>query len=476
MPRADHSSLRFTCLIGLLLAGATALAQPAIQSPAPAPLPSWAVLVLKPVGADRVRPVTGVVVSAQGLVIVPQDFAAPGDQIIILDGGTDIAANGRAATITQQIPDAALSVLYAPALKRQPASLAAAPLANGAPIRLAAFPPAELIAQGVAPVSVSTRVSIANALAKAGEEAPAPLPPTPVTALPNVTGPLLDECGNLVGFSSADGVQSMDSTRTPAFLWQNDLLRVLQSLSLDLQERPCPATDVSATAGLPPPAQSPEGMQRDDISAAQGNAAEAGATNGIEVPALTSEPSPMVARSRWLPWFALLLAVLLAGPIWFFLRRRVNSRNRKLLLPGGDMSARKHEITASLASGPESGEGAEQTDSVLEISGRLSDGAPFLSSCRVNSAAIDVVIGRGGADIVIDSQDVQRQHARLSGSNEMLTISDLGSSRGTWINRVPCLKGEIMFVAAEDTIFLGDVSIQVRIRPVQVADAGISTD
>jgi hypothetical protein len=49
----------------------------------------------------------------------------------------------------------------------------------------------------------------------------------------------------------------------------------------------------------------------------------------------------------------------------------------------------------------------------------------------------------------------------------MLTISDLGSSRGTWINRVPCLNREIMFIAAEDTIFLGDVSFQVTVRPGQ---------
>ena len=49
------------------------------------------VLVLQPVSIDRVRPVTGVVISASGLVIVPLDFAAPGDQIIILSIATDMA-------------------------------------------------------------------------------------------------------------------------------------------------------------------------------------------------------------------------------------------------------------------------------------------------------------------------------------------------------------------------------------------------
>jgi FHA domain len=107
----------------------------------------------------------------------------------------------------------------------------------------------------------------------------------------------------------------------------------------------------------------------------------------------------------------------------------------------------------------------EPSDCVLEINGNLPNGKPFQASCNVRSAAVDAVIGRGGGDITIDSQDVQRAHARIGGSVGMLTITDLGSSRGTWINRVPCLKGEIMFIGPDDLIFLGDVSFRIMVQP-----------
>jgi hypothetical protein len=101
---------------------------------------------------------------------------------------------------------------------------------------------------------------------------------------------------------------------------------------------------------------------------------------------------------------------------------------------------------------------------LLEIHGRMPDGTAFTRSCQVNAAAIHVVIGRSSGDILIDSAEVHREHAVLSGSAEQLTVSDLGSTRGTWINRVPCLKGEIMFVGPDDTLFLGDVSFQLHVK------------
>jgi pSer/pThr/pTyr-binding forkhead associated (FHA) protein len=102
---------------------------------------------------------------------------------------------------------------------------------------------------------------------------------------------------------------------------------------------------------------------------------------------------------------------------------------------------------------------------VLEISGRLPNGTPFSRSCEVSAAAINAVIGRGPVDLVIDSQGVHREHASLGGSADLMTITDLGSPHGTWINRVPCLKGEIMFIGPEDMIFLGDVSFRILVRP-----------
>lgn len=457
MTHSAKSGLLFC--VCLMLATSLCLAQSSAGEgrPATAALPAWAVLVLKPVGTDRVRPITGVVVSEQGLVLVPLDFAAPGDQIIVLDGGTDIVVNGRAATIRQQMPEAGLALLSAPALSRRPASLPLAPLADGDEVRLAAFPPAELIAQGAAPVSEVTQVSISQSLAEDGGKA---MVVETAKALPNVTGPLLDRCGNLAGFSSADGVQSMDTTRAPTYLWTDDLLRLSQRLQLEMIQAPCPASALAAAEESKSPAETANPQADTTVPAAEDGQAAGAADTAL--PKSLEGPSPSVRQGGWLLWPGLMALVVLTGMAWRVFRRR------KISSPGSESPGSARATAAEPGpTAPGSNSRPEQTDCVLEISGRLPDGAPFISSCDVNGAAINVVIGRGRADISIDSKDVHREHARLSGSAEMLTISDLGSARGTWINRVPCLKGEIMFIGADDTIFLGDVSFQVVVRPRQ---------
>ena len=105
-----------------------------------------------------------------------------------------------------------------------------------------------------------------------------------------------------------------------------------------------------------------------------------------------------------------------------------------------------------------------RADSIVKIIGNLPNGKPFQASGGVTAAAVNIVIGRESADIVIDSSELDRQHIRLGGSGDMLTISDLGSSRGTWINAVPCLKGEIMYITPGDTIYLGNVSFTIAVH------------
>src|SRR5690554_3317942 len=53
------------------------------------------VLVLKLVSATHVQPATGVVVSADGLVMVSSEFIADGDEVVVMDGCTDISTYAR---------------------------------------------------------------------------------------------------------------------------------------------------------------------------------------------------------------------------------------------------------------------------------------------------------------------------------------------------------------------------------------------
>ena len=94
----------------------------------PGSMPAWTVPVLRLVSATHVEPTTGVVLSDTGLVLVPEDFAGTGDEIIVLDGGTDIIRNGRPARIEQKFRLEGLQVLSVEGLKRQGVTLAASRL------------------------------------------------------------------------------------------------------------------------------------------------------------------------------------------------------------------------------------------------------------------------------------------------------------------------------------------------------------
>ena len=101
----------------------------------------------------------------------------------------------------------------------------------------------------------------------------------------------------------------------------------------------------------------------------------------------------------------------------------------------------------------------------MTLRGQFSDGREFESSCPVSRDAVNVVIGRGGADLRINSAAISRRHAALSGAGDELTVTDLGSNNGTRINGVPCLEGEIMYVEPGDTLAMGDAWFTIEIVP-----------
>jgi pSer/pThr/pTyr-binding forkhead associated (FHA) protein len=87
----------------------------------------------------------------------------------------------------------------------------------------------------------------------------------------------------------------------------------------------------------------------------------------------------------------------------------------------------------------------------------------FKRYCVINTQQVNVVIGRGDADINIKHPVISRSHARLQSDGKYMTLSDLGSSTGTFIKGTPCLQDEVMYIEAEDEIFLGDVRLRFSI-------------
>ena len=452
-------------------------------------MPGWIVPVLRLVSATHVEPTTGVVISDTGLVLVADDFASSGDEIIVLDGGTDIIRNGRPAKIEHQFPAEGLMVLSVRSLERNAARFSFSDLADGSSVRLQAFPPAKLIEQGAAPLDVSATIYILPENNKATLSSDTPLP--------NVTGPILDACGGLTGYSSADGVQSMSTTESPRYHWKNSLLTILKKMQVDIIEMPCEQ--------LPPPVEPEDGTiaeatgepaqelepERVETGVEPTDETETTGEESIEDKPADDEPDleeeslselavlPPIeefgdpadaamdeAEDNGLPaWGWLLASFLLLGAA--FVLHWI--RNNRILQAEAEEQAGQTSSPIVQDSDDEPAYPVPELDSLLVIEGILSDGTKFRHSCKVSRDAINIVFGRGNADINIDSSAISRQHVSLNGTREMLTITDLGSSNGTSINGIPCLEGETMYIEPGDIIILGNARFNYDIIPAEDA-------
>ena len=87
---------------------------------------------------------------------------------------------------------------------------------------MTAFPPAEQIAAGRAATEHLRPRSCVQRERQAFH--------SDESELPNVTGALVDSCGNLVGVSLADDVQSMESSPATRYQWRDTLLLVFTEM------------------------------------------------------------------------------------------------------------------------------------------------------------------------------------------------------------------------------------------------------
>ena len=443
-------------------------------------MPAWVVPVLRLVSSTHVEPTTGLVLSDSGLVLVPMGFASEGDEVIVLDGGTDIVRNGRPAHLKDYFPAEGLQILSVPGLRRQAAPFATESLTDGARVELTAFPPAERIAEGDAPLHTAATVVVFRA-----NGAPAVSGETP---LPNVTGPLLDECGNVAAYSLAHDVQTISSHPGTRYKWCETLLAILTRLGVT----PAPTACRSEAADTVEPAQEeiqpvPEAEApapnepevTEDANAPASDTADEPPEDAVEEPApeqevldldrlppIETDLSPLPEpepRTAW-PWLLLGLALLGAG-VWLHWRRR-----RSAVSESNDSGSGEHTAPA-MDTSDERPAPAPELDRRLVLRGVLADGTPLDARCAVSSRAVNVVVGRGSAaDLVLPSAAISRQHARLNGTPDALTVADLGSSNGTSVNGVPCLEGEILYLEADDVLVLGDAQLSVAFETPEEAD------
>ena len=73
-----------------------------------------------------------------------------------------------------------------------------------------------------------------------------------------------------------------------------------------------------------------------------------------------------------------------------------------------------------------------------------------------------LVLGREGADLVIEDPQVSRRHAAVRPAGDGLEIEDLGSLNGTWVNGAR-VTGKVR-LALGDRVRVGDSSFEVEVE------------
>ncbi|UYN97119.1 MAG: TIR domain-containing protein [Enhydrobacter sp.] len=106
-------------------------------------------------------------------------------------------------------------------------------------------------------------------------------------------------------------------------------------------------------------------------------------------------------------------------------------------------------------------------DRTIRLAGRSRDGAPFELSIRLSQLRMrpdGLVIGRkaGQADLVLAHESVSRRHAVVVSSDGRLTVSDLGSTNGTFVDDKPALRERPAELVRGAVLRLGEVELTVE--------------
>lgn len=465
---------------GVFLAALLGILAPQAPAQQARPLSPSVVLVLKLVSQDRVQPTTGIVMNNDGVVMVPADFISAGAEIIVLDGGADIIKNGRPADIVDVPRANGWALLRVKGLERPGITLSANGLSNASALHLSAFPPAEYIANGVPPLWADVNI-------EAGDERDA-WSVSAQTPLPQLSGPILDECGYLTGVSLSSGAQSIEPGETPVTLFADGLVTTLDALRLEIPAENCtiasnevsgpsqaPATDTAREKTESGQAVQPELLkpevyspfiQRKRLNPFQG---------------ATPPPNPVENRSLWsrlpiwLPLIGLVMFSIFAWKAWFFFRMRrqpattddgrepLNSGLQSIVFESEDSDSRIRSAPGDDEQMPDLDALPPACDGVLALQVFVDSNNHFYRFCSVDTQQFDLVIGKTDADINVRGPGIGQRHARLVKSGDQMTLSDLGSGRVTLINGLPCMPGEIMYLDDDADICFGDTLARISI-------------
>lgn len=372
------------------------------------------VLVLNLLSSTHARTATGVVLArAEGagpaLVLVAADFVAAGDQIVILDGGTDINRHGRATRTVARSAEAGFALLEAEGLARRGLALAMEDPAMGERLGFTAWPPAEQLAEGAARLSRRVRFTGGNAAA-----------PVFDPALPNVAGPLLNACGQIAGMNLSAQTPSLEDREPPRILWSGDLGVALLAAEFNVARRPCGGATglAAATADEAGKAAEPEPARSDEAGP---GIAPAGVPDGGEQPGGRREASSADAPRRLAALRQALIAGLLGlAALLVYVRLKARGRGARIAVEGVGGDGRAFRV-------------------------RLALGGGRTAVLRQDSMAIAIQF--------LDGELAVSDAAASPGQALMLTVGD-----------TPCLPGEQFIVDEGEVLRYGKARLHIRLE------------
>lgn len=419
-------------------------------------MPEEVVLVVKRVGEDLFRPTTGVVVGRRSngtsLVIIPASFLADGEPVFVMDSGTDLELDGIPAEIYLESPDSNLAVLAVQGMQRRPIKVTFNPPDIDHEVRLHAWPPADMMAMGAPPYWVPIDV--------AGKLTGEPQQLVENATVPNLTGPLIDLCGQWAGMVIADGAAEADLEPSPQTLLNDEVLREAEILQLELRLEAC--TQVAPAGGLV--VSTPAAPATQSAPVASGDM--------TPVQRLMQDANPGKGA------LVFLLSALVSGLLfWYLVKRRAAAQRRRKI----QQTLAQETVTFSATGMPtritreepktfNPGARPPGTNGWLRIEGSHADGRPLRAVTAIAEGKFQAVIGRAGVALSADGPGISRKHAVIVGEGGRLTISDLGSRNGTFVNGVRCQPDEVFFIEPGDKLLIGAAEVTVTLKPAQDSD------
>lgn len=448
-------------------------------------LPAGTVLAVRLVSANEVRPTTGVLLTADGLVAVPERFAEDKTELLVLDGGGNVVRNGRRATVLHRSSNIGLAVLKVEGLTGKPLVLAEAPGDDGDALNFGAFPPAEQMAAGMGPMWLNIQLSAnpeAGVFGLQGER-----------SIPNVSGPLFNRCEQWVGYAIATGEPQLKSPFGPITLFSPQLRRGLEALGIKLESGRCdrePAT-VDSTAPVesseqetdePVPAETREADLPSDEAVSETEPLVEGSPDGQgdESGRDAAAHSFISSLKTWI-WPLLAMAVL--GLIGLFYRHRQRKES------AGSIDGATNQDTNDLRSGrplssaglfqavPEANELSAEFDAYLQLQGESADGAAMRLNVPVNKQSFAVKVTRHdqGLMAVSDQQhsagssDLRPPDLKIESAAGTLLMTALESAHPVYIDGMFCCAGEQFHLHHGAIIMLGKTRFDAQLMPLDRA-------